>query len=139
MRPRRACMHGTPHLALFYCRIGKHWPTEMHTRDAGYPNFRTDNLTDANTLCGAQVSGPYAEQVQLPRLLPRCSEGILQLAFVSHLFTELKGKGRASAQVAKKWKPRATRTTQTAQQHHRKTAPSFPALAFMSTTWVACV
>jgi hypothetical protein len=46
------------------CRIGKHYPTALHTRDAAYPNFRgAPGLLDANTLCGAQVSGPYAEQV----------------------------------------------------------------------------
>jgi hypothetical protein len=31
--------------------------------------------------------------------------------------TELKGKGRARAQIAKQWKGKATQITRTAQQH----------------------
>ena len=59
--------------STFTCRIGKHWPTEMHARDPAYPNFRDALKPDANTLCGAQVSGPYAEQVCLLLRMIACS------------------------------------------------------------------
>lgn len=40
-------------------RVGKHYPTHLHSRDASYPEFRTDE-PDPSLLCGALVSGPYA-------------------------------------------------------------------------------
>lgn len=37
----------------------------MHSRDPAYPNFRQPTVPNAHTLCGAQVTGPYAEQTDL--------------------------------------------------------------------------
>ena len=40
------------------CRLGKHYPTQLHSRDAAFPNWGT-NLDDGNILCGATATGPY--------------------------------------------------------------------------------
>ena len=42
------------------CRLGAHYPTRLHSRDAAYPNFGSDSEDDGSVLCGALVSGPYA-------------------------------------------------------------------------------
>lgn len=41
-------------------RLGMHFPTRLHSRDAAYPNFGSDAEDDGSVLCGALVSGPYA-------------------------------------------------------------------------------
>jgi Glycosyl hydrolase family 9 len=41
------------------CRLGNHFPTHIHSRDAATPNWGTPN-PDGNTFCGAIVSGPCA-------------------------------------------------------------------------------
>lgn len=48
-----------PRDEVVLCRVGKHYPTRLHSRDASFPEFRTDE-PDPNLLCGALVSGPYA-------------------------------------------------------------------------------
>ena len=40
--------------------MGSHYPTRIHSRDAGYPNFVTVAKPDGSTLCGGLVSGPYS-------------------------------------------------------------------------------
>jgi hypothetical protein len=45
---------------LWPCRLGKHYPTHVHSRDSAYPNFSTTQ-PDANTLCGALVSGAFTK------------------------------------------------------------------------------
>lgn len=42
------------------CRLGNHYPTKVHSRDAAYPNFEKNKLKDGSVLCGALVSGPDA-------------------------------------------------------------------------------
>jgi hypothetical protein len=42
-----------------WCRVGSRYPTRIHSRDAGYPNFVTESKPDGSTLCGGIVSGPY--------------------------------------------------------------------------------
>jgi len=42
-------------------RIGKHWPTMLHSRDAAFPFFYSETDPDPYPLCGALVSGPYAQ------------------------------------------------------------------------------
>jgi hypothetical protein len=44
---------------LWPCRLGKHYPTRVHSRDSAYPNWANINALDGNTLCGALVSGPF--------------------------------------------------------------------------------
>lgn len=39
--------------------MGNYYPKHLHSRDAAYPGFMTEN-PDPNMLCGAVVSGPYA-------------------------------------------------------------------------------
>ena len=42
------------------CRLGAHYPTRLHSRDAAYPYFDDPVTPDGNLLCGAMVGGPYA-------------------------------------------------------------------------------
>ena len=44
---------------IVICRVGSHYPKHLHSRDASYPEFRTEE-PDPSLLCGALVSGPYA-------------------------------------------------------------------------------
>lgn len=41
------------------CRIGKNWPTKLHSRDSAFPNFDNNVGKDRFPYCGAIVSGPY--------------------------------------------------------------------------------
>eukprot|EP00892_Ulva_mutabilis_P000083 jgi/Ulvmu1/10075/UM006_0022.1 len=41
--------------------IGNHYPTMLHSRDAAFPNFYSTSEPDPFPLCGALVSGPYAQ------------------------------------------------------------------------------
>lgn len=44
------------------CRLGAHYPLRSHSRDAALSAFTSDTAVDPNTLCGAVVSGPFAEE-----------------------------------------------------------------------------
>eukprot|EP00892_Ulva_mutabilis_P000072 jgi/Ulvmu1/10065/UM006_0012.1 len=46
--------------------MGTHFPTKLHSRDVAYPNFRSSDIEDTATLCGAIVSGPYAATANGP-------------------------------------------------------------------------
>lgn len=48
---------GTYYLGI--CRIGRYYPTKLHSRDSANPYFYTPSEEDTNTLCGGVVSGPY--------------------------------------------------------------------------------
>ena len=42
------------------CRMGRYYPTQAHSRDAGYPYFYDTEKDNPGLLCGGLVSGPYA-------------------------------------------------------------------------------
>ena len=43
----------------YACRMGRYFPTKLHSRDTAHPNFRNASMEDTGTLCGAIVSGPF--------------------------------------------------------------------------------
>lgn len=58
--PPQQLANGCAHV----CRLGKHYPTQIHSRDASsYPfDNGLNSEPDQNTICGALVSGPDRDE-----------------------------------------------------------------------------
>ena len=45
--------------------MGRYYPTKLHSRDASFPYFYDTTKDDPATVCGAIVSGPYENTVNM--------------------------------------------------------------------------
>lgn len=55
-------------VAIRCCRLGAHFPTKLHSRDAAFPNWGSPAADDGNTMCGAMATGPYLGSISNPVL-----------------------------------------------------------------------